>query len=139
MSSAAAEMSSLAAQIAALREERDALTSGIATKQAILLDLERRTIALGQLRDDVVARAGDAERRLQNLQDELGRLLAQLPTLSLDVVKAAREAIEAALGDRLDRAVRSSVRRYLVPARRAAPKGEPSALQQATPSRQGAP
>ena len=125
MSSDSAEMSSLGAQIAALREERDALTGAIATKQAILLDLEARTITQARLRDDAVASAVKAERRLEDLQDELGRLLAQLPAVGLDLAKVAREAIEASFGDRLDRALRTALREVLAPAPKAKRKRAP--------------
>ncbi len=110
----------LDAEVADLRWEREQLTSAIATKQAILNDLESRTTALARLKEAALREATAAQDRLQSLQAELNHLLATLPALRTDLVEIVRKAVEAAVDQRIDRAVRLGLRKQLLPALRAA-------------------
>lgn len=107
-------------EVADLRWEREQLTSAIATKQAILNDLESRTTALARLKEAALREASAAQDRLQSLQAELDHLLATLPALRTDLVEIVRKAVDAAVDQRIDRAVRQGLRKQLLPALRAA-------------------
>jgi len=110
----------LATEVADLRWERDQLTSAVATKQAILNDLEARTRALAQLKERALKDAAAAQERLQSLQAELNALLAGLPALRTDLAEVVRKAVDLAVEQRIERAVRLGLRRQLSPALRAA-------------------
>lgn len=69
--SAAEDALVLEAQIALLREEREALDAAITTKQAILADLERRIACLTEQRNDVVTQLQASEQRVVNLEARL--------------------------------------------------------------------
>ncbi len=110
----------LTAEVTDLRWEREQLTSAIATKQAILNDLESRTATLARLKERTLQEAGAAQERLQRLQAELDHLLATLPALRTDLAEVVRKAVEASVDQRIDRAVRLGLKKQLVPALRAA-------------------
>ncbi len=104
-----------AAQLAVLREEHDRLTTTVATKQAVLLDLEQRTVTLAARREDATARVHAAEERLASLQDQLVALLAALPALQTDLAALVRAAVAEALDGQLERAVKTCLARLRVP------------------------
>ncbi len=110
----------LAVDVASLQWQRDQLTSAIATKQAILNDLETRTNALSKLKEQTLKDASAAQDRLQSLQDELSHFLAAIPTLSTDLAEVVRNTVDAAVGERIDRVVRQGLKKQLLPALRAA-------------------
>ncbi len=114
------EHAELATELMALREERDQLTTTIATKQAVLFDLEQRTTTLSARRDEVVWSAQAAEERLASLQDQLAQVLRALPALRTDLATVVRTAIDDAMGARLERAVQACLRKQLGPALKAA-------------------
>jgi hypothetical protein len=103
----------LAAHIAQLTEQRDQLTGAIATKQAILLDLESRTLEQQKLKLAQLAGVREAAQRLADFQDQLGRLLSTLPALPQCVAASVSATLSEAITVQVDRAVRVSLRRHL--------------------------
>jgi hypothetical protein len=85
--SARDEACALGEQIAALRQERDLLDASVTTKQAILQDLEHRTLRLATLRQDSAAQHDGRPEQLVELEARL--------------CQTVREAVAAAIAEHL--------------------------------------